>query len=80
MFTTSSRDIHDRLLSTLQWTMIVLVILCSTYIDSFIDGLLDQADGRIVGHGVQVVLSSPVHARRYVPKKYILVVCIYVLK
>jgi hypothetical protein len=37
------------------------------YLDPFVDGQLDEADGCVVGHGVQVVLSPPVHARRYEP-------------
>jgi hypothetical protein len=37
------------------------------YLDPFIDGQLDEANGGVVGHGVQVVLPPPVHARRYEP-------------
>jgi hypothetical protein len=37
------------------------------YLDPFVDGELDEADGGVVGHGVQVVLPPPVHARRYEP-------------
>jgi len=37
------------------------------YLNPFVDGQLYEADGGVVGHGVQVVLSPPVHARRYEP-------------
>jgi hypothetical protein len=37
------------------------------YLNPFVDGQLDEADGGVVGHGVQVVLPPPVHARRYEP-------------
>ena len=45
-----------------RWANCVHIDLCHP--DPGVQGFLDESNGRIVGHGVEIVLSPAVHARR----------------